>query len=50
MYIDGWTLTALVVFFGAAAAVLYRGLMNVCDKLYKCLQGQEQSASEECRS
>ena len=45
MSFDALTITALVVFFVAAAAGLYRWLMHICSKLCDCRQSHEQAAS-----
>lgn len=50
MYIDGMTVTALVVFFVVAAAVIYRWLMSVCGKLCEYRQAHEPETPPEGRS
>ena len=49
MYIDGWIITALLVFFVVAAAAIYRWLMHVCSKLRDCGYDHKQAASQEGR-
>jgi hypothetical protein len=49
MNIDGWTITAVVVFFVVSAGVLYRWLMSVCSKLSEYQRGCKEVASREGR-
>ena len=49
MQIDGLTITALVVFFAVAAAVLYRWLLSICGKMCAGRQGSGGEAARDGR-